>query len=236
MTAQQQHQPHQTHHRPRVAVVGQLRMYVEAVSRPLAKATRVRTVSFEASPSTPMARDAVLRVKAEVVVLVVTAADTLDRHGLVAALAERGERVVVTGQVGEADARAELLAAGATAVCGGGVADLLRALRRAARPALVPCRIEDAARWTATVPAQSRERRIWRNLGSLSPAEARILGRLMAGRTVADIAQDHVVSVETVRSQISAVLAKMETPSQLAAVASAHSVGWRAPGVDLTAA
>lgn len=48
----------------------------------------------------------------------------------------------------------------------------------------------------------------------------------MHGSSVAEIAQAHVVSVETVRSQIRALLAKLEAGSQLAAVALAWRVGW----------
>lgn len=49
----------------------------------------------------------------------------------------------------------------------------------------------------------------------------------MAGRTVREIAIDGVVSEATVRTQVKAILAKLEVTSQLAAVGLAHRVGWR---------
>jgi len=61
----------------------------------------------------------------------------------------------------------------------------------------------------------------------LTPREAQVLGRLMEGLTVHDIAAASVVSEATVRTQVKAILAKLEVTSQIAAVGLAHHVGWR---------
>ncbi len=63
---------------------------------------------------------------------------------------------------------------------------------------------------------------------TLSPREELMLAGLMAGHGVADLAEHHVVSVETVRSQIKSVLRKLGVSSQLQAVARAHAAGWTA--------
>lgn len=68
------------------------------------------------------------------------------------------------------------------------------------------------------------------HLARLSDREQAVLAHLMQGHHVSDIAQAWVVSESTVRSQVRAVLAKLEVSSQLAAVALAHQVGWRPPG------
>jgi len=68
----------------------------------------------------------------------------------------------------------------------------------------------------------------------LTPREAQVLGRLMEGMTVHDIAAASVVSEATVRTQVKAILAKLEVTSQIAAVGLAHHVGWHpaAPAED----
>lgn len=65
-------------------------------------------------------------------------------------------------------------------------------------------------------------------LQTLTPREQQILGRLMLGRSVREIAERSMVSEATVRTQVKSILATLQTSSQLAAVGLAHSVGWRA--------
>ena len=63
----------------------------------------------------------------------------------------------------------------------------------------------------------------------LTPREAQVLGHLMEGKTVHDIAVASVVSEATVRTQVKAILAKLEVTSQIAAVGLAHHLGWKKP-------
>jgi two-component system nitrate/nitrite response regulator NarL len=51
----------------------------------------------------------------------------------------------------------------------------------------------------------------------------------MAGRTVQEIAAEAVVSVATVRTQVRAVLRKLDVPSQVAAIGRARAAGWIPP-------
>ena len=62
----------------------------------------------------------------------------------------------------------------------------------------------------------------------LTPREQDVLGALMDGKSAEKIADESFVSVATVRSQIRAVLLKLDVNSQLAAVALARQVGWTA--------
>jgi DNA-binding NarL/FixJ family response regulator len=64
---------------------------------------------------------------------------------------------------------------------------------------------------------------------ALTPREAAVLTRLMAGESAEGIAAASFVAVATVRTQIRAVLAKLDVNSQLAAVAAAHRAVWSAP-------
>jgi two-component system, NarL family, nitrate/nitrite response regulator NarL len=75
---------------------------------------------------------------------------------------------------------------------------------------------------------QQQERgQLHQRLLLLTPREQEVLGHLMLGHTVRDIATMGVVSEATVRTQVKSILAKLEVSSQLAAVGLAHHVGWR---------
>jgi two-component system, NarL family, nitrate/nitrite response regulator NarL len=77
---------------------------------------------------------------------------------------------------------------------------------------------------------QGRERAaLQRRLALLTAREKAVLGELMQGHTVRDIATSSVVSEATVRTQVKSILAKLEVSSQLAAVGLANSAGWRPP-------
>lgn len=70
---------------------------------------------------------------------------------------------------------------------------------------------------------------LFNRLEMLTAREAQVLGHLMRGQTVHEIAAVGVVSEATVRTQVKSILAKLQVSSQLAAVGLAHHVGWRAP-------
>ncbi len=67
-------------------------------------------------------------------------------------------------------------------------------------------------------------------LDQLSPREREVLGWLMQGKGVREIASADVVSEATVRTQVKSILAKLGVSSQLAAVGLAHRAGWRPNG------
>ncbi len=68
----------------------------------------------------------------------------------------------------------------------------------------------------------------WR-LDTLTTREREILGHLMEGRAVREIARHSYVSEATVRTQVKSILAKLEVSSQLAAVGAAHASHWKPP-------
>ncbi|PVG81730.1 DNA-binding response regulator [Nocardioides gansuensis] len=65
----------------------------------------------------------------------------------------------------------------------------------------------------------------------LTPREKDVLGQLVEGFSVRDIAQRGVVSEATVRTQVKSILAKLQVSSQIAAVGLAHRVGWLHPSI-----
>jgi DNA-binding NarL/FixJ family response regulator len=65
---------------------------------------------------------------------------------------------------------------------------------------------------------------------SLTTRESQVLCALMQGKSADRIAEESVVSVATIRTQIRSILAKLGVNSQLAAVARAREVRWQPPG------
>jgi two-component system, NarL family, nitrate/nitrite response regulator NarL len=61
---------------------------------------------------------------------------------------------------------------------------------------------------------------------NLSNRESEVLWALMMGKSAAEIAEESYVSIATIRSQIKAILRKLEVNSQLAAVALAYQANW----------
>ena len=61
---------------------------------------------------------------------------------------------------------------------------------------------------------------------NLSNRESEVLWALMMGKSAGEIADESYVSIATIRSQIKAILRKLEVNSQLAAVALAYQAGW----------
>ena len=76
---------------------------------------------------------------------------------------------------------------------------------------------------------RSHEQVVRRRLALLTAREREVLGHLMEGRQVREISRARFVSDATVRTQVKAILAKLEVSSQLAAVGLARSVGWQPP-------
>jgi two-component system nitrate/nitrite response regulator NarL len=67
---------------------------------------------------------------------------------------------------------------------------------------------------------------------SLTPRERLVLHDMVNGMSAEEMAEAHVLSLATLRSQIRAVLRKLSVRSQLAAVACATRAGWKLDGID----
>ncbi|HEX3221445.1 MAG TPA: response regulator transcription factor [Nocardioides sp.] len=156
------------------------------------------------------------------------AGDGLD---LIEHLAARSVVVVVTGS-SDPVAVGKALAAGATTVLSKSmpfekiVATLVRlrdglpAMNRQERDRLL-------MRWREKVEL---DREVKARFDLLTTREAQVLGQLMAGRQVSEIARRSFVSESTVRTQVKSVLGKLQVNSQLTAVGLAYRARWRAPG------
>jgi len=70
---------------------------------------------------------------------------------------------------------------------------------------------------------------LWDMFDQLTLRESEVLGLLMQGHAVREVARHSNTAETTVRTQVKSILAKLEVSSQLAAVGLAYQVGWRAP-------
>jgi DNA-binding NarL/FixJ family response regulator len=142
--------------------------------------------------------------------------------------------LVLTGSPGVRSARiAAAIAAGAV----GQVPKLstFDALVGAVRQAIAGTPVMTSAERRTWIDRDRAERAATRRrtelLGRLTTRERFVLEQLAEGRRAAEIAADAVVAVTTVRSQVRAILAKLEVGSQLTAVALLRSeweAGYRA--------
>lgn len=92
-------------------------------------------------------------------------------------------------------------------------------LRGVIRGETVPAAVESAALRAEWQALREQREGIQARVGSLTPREREVLRLLYAGDSVARIATIFDVSPTTVRSQVKAILRKLDVNSQLAAVA-----------------
>ncbi len=141
---------------------------------------------------------------------------------VVSALRESGWKVlIVSGGSPDQPSTAAAIVAGAIgAVPKSSSLDiLLRTVVKAAAGQSVMTEV-DYQKWLAHDRAyRAQERELAQKLGRLSRREREVLDLLVEGHRAAAIAERFVVSMTTVRTQISSILAKLEVNSQLEAVA-----------------
>jgi DNA-binding NarL/FixJ family response regulator len=174
----------------------------------------------------------VLRLRPQLVLLDLDLGALGDGRLLIAPLVEAGAQVVVVTAATDRSRWGECLALGARRVLpkSGSLNEILATIRRIDQglPVLAPGE-RDAlialARQHSRERADARER-----LERLTPREVEVLGRLMLGETVREIAAHFVVSEATVRTQVKSILAKLAVSSQIAAVGLANRAEWQPPG------
>jgi two-component system, NarL family, nitrate/nitrite response regulator NarL len=175
----------------------------------------------------------ILRQHPDVVILDIQLGIGWDGIGLVQPLARSGAKVVIVTGDPDRGRWGEALMLGARGVLPkhGPLSAITSAVRRLADGAAI-ITVEQRRALIETHLAVNDEQRMRRTrLEKLTAGEGEILGHLMLGRTVSDIADQRVVSMTTVRTQVKSILAKLEVSSQLAAVGLAHHSGWLPPDI-----
>lgn len=222
----------------RVAVVDDHALFAEAMVVALANRGYDACVIPVGSASTGCSlASQVLANKPDVVLLDLDLGDGGDSHDLMARFADRSiDVVVVTGnsdpvQIGAA------LSAGAKTVISKSLPleQILDTLMRL-RDGLPAMSKQERDRLVARGREEGEiDREVKARFELLTTREGEVLGQLMAGRQVGEIARRSFVSESTVRTQVKSVLSKLQVNSQLTAVGLAYRAHWRAPGSDGTA-
>lgn len=192
---------------------------------------RVDVPEDGANPATLLT--ALVRLRPRIVLLDLDLGGFGDGVRLISPLAKAGANVVVVTASPDRARWGEALRHGARATLSKSqpLNDILATVRRitAGLPVMAHEQREELLRiWHE----QRREAEgIQERFGQLTLRETQVLGHLMLGHTVHDIAAASVVSEATVRTQVKSILAKLHVSSQLAAVGLAHQIGWRPPAL-----
>lgn len=191
-----------------------------------------RLPAAEAAGSPAALLSAVIKLHPRIVLLDLDLGPLGDGGRLITPIARSGAQVVVVTASADRGRWGECLWYGARKVLtkNGPLNDVLGTVRRLNQGLSVmgPEEREDLLRHWHTGRMQQQELRV--RLERLTTREREVLGHLMQGHTVRDIARMSVVSEATVRTQVKSILAKLEVSSQLAAVGAAHHADWQPPG------
>jgi DNA-binding NarL/FixJ family response regulator len=216
----------------RVAIVEDHHLFAEALDVALTlEGHEVHRVPFVEPVSANHLVSAVLKVRPRVALLDLDLGTSADGARLVEPIVRSGIHVVVvTASIDEAR-WGECLRHGARVVLAktAPLNTILATIRLISEGRPVLGHVERER----IIAVFHRERALLQKLRSrlelLSRREREVLGQLMAGRQVRDIAKQSFVSEATVRTQVKSILAKLEVTSQLAAVGVAHRTRWQPP-------
>lgn len=185
----------------------------------------------ESASSTGALVASLIRLRPRIVLLDLDLGGFGDGARLIAPLAKANVNVVVVTASPDRARWGEALRYGARAVLSKSrpLNDILATVRRI-NQGLPVMSLEEREEMLRFWHEQRSERHdIQSRLAQLTVREAQVLGHLMLGHNVHEIAAGSVVSEATVRTQVKSILAKLGVSSQLSAVGMAHQVGWRAP-------
>jgi DNA-binding NarL/FixJ family response regulator len=174
-------------------------------------------------------RSAALRANPRTVLLDLDLGRFGDGMALIAPLARAGVNVVVVTASTDRGRWGACVRQGARKVLSKGrpLQETLATVRRLSQGEPVM----DSRELESLIDAYRQEREatedVRRRLEKLTPREKQVLGQLIEGRHVRDIARTGVVSEATVRTQVKSILGKLGVSSQLGAVGLAHQVDWQ---------
>ncbi len=181
--------------------------------------------------STAQLLKTVIRQRPQIVLLDLDLGPSSDGVELVQPLSQAGIAVIVVSATVESPRLGECVRLGARAVVAKSAPlnEIVGAIRRVI--AGLPAMTRDERERLLT--SFHQEHRLLRDiraaLATLSRRESEVLGELMAGATVTDIARTSYVSDATVRTQVKAIRSKLGVSSQLGAVGAALRAHWQPP-------
>ncbi len=224
-----------TAHQPvRVALVEDHALFAESLQIALASeghdVRRITLPTHARSASTLL--PAVLRAQARVVLLDLDLGVLGNALSLITPISAAGGSVVVVTANNDHARWGECLRLGAKTVLSKNAPlhDILVTIRRIGNGLSVLDREVHEHLMRAWHAQRHELQQARAHLDLLTQRESQILGHLVEGRQVSEIARTEVVSEATVRTQVKAILSKLEVSSQIAAVGLAHRAGWHEPG------
>ena len=216
-----------------VLIVEDHRLFAEAVDLALTgEGYDVRRIEVPADPGSPGALvAAILKQEPLVVLLDLDLGRFGDGVHLIEPIARAGANVVVVTGSTDIARWGDAVQAGARKVLSKSqpLDDILATVRRIIAGLPVMDREEREELVAESTRMREELHEVRERLEQLTNREGVVLGHLMKGRAVRQIAGLSTVSEATVRTQVKSILAKLEVSSQLAAVGMAHEIGWRAP-------
>ena len=214
----------------RVALVEDHALLAEAMHVSLSlkgfQVVGIRLPSSNAAPGSLLA--AILGANPSVVLLDLDLGSAGDGGRLIQPLTRAGQRVVVLTGSSDPVRWGSCLARGALTVLTKSVPlqVIVEVLERVNQglPVMSRSQREELVQvWLARSTDEDERRK---RLNRLTPREAHVLGELVHGKRVREVALEAYVSEATVRTQVKSILAKLGVTSQLAAVALARDAGW----------
>ena len=220
----------------RVTVVDDHALFAEALVIALrGQSVDARSVIPEVPTTTfPQLGLAIVSSRPNLVLLDLDLGVVGDPMRLLTTLAKAHRSVIVVTGSADRVRRGEALAKGARAVISKSApfSRIVDAVERERNGLPVMSRAERDELIADYHAALESHRELRAKFALMTRREAEVLGQLMAGKQVIEIARARVVSESTVRTQVKAILAKLQVGSQLTAVGLAHEVGWIPPTDD----
>ncbi len=217
----------------RVTVVDDHALFAEALVISLrGQSVDARSVVPEAATTTfPQLGRAIVDSRPHLVLLDLDLGVVGDTMRLLSTLAAGNVPVVVVTGSADGVRRGEALAMGARAVISKSApfSQILDAVERTRSGLPVMSRMERDELLSAYRDATESRRELHAKFSLMTRREAEVLGQLMAGQQVTEIARTRFVSESTIRTQVKSILSKLQVSSQLTAVGLAHRIGWTPP-------
>jgi DNA-binding NarL/FixJ family response regulator len=232
MTTSKTPSPLQTRSRTRILILEDHVLFAESLELALSmEGYDVRRLAVpQSSGAVQGLISTVVRLQPRICLLDLDLGSFGDGRRLIAPLARAGTQVVVVTASHDRGRWGDCLRSGARKVLSKGepLNEILVTVRRVNQglPVLAP---EDREELLQASMERAEQTQLAARLELLTKREQTILGELMLGHNVRDIATSSVVSEATVRTQVKSILAKLGVSSQLAAVGLAHSAGWHPP-------
>ncbi|WP_166136714.1 helix-turn-helix transcriptional regulator [Nocardioides ochotonae] len=220
----------QPRRRTRVVILEDHHLFAESLEVALSiDGYDVRRVGVNDVASAAAAISAVSRLRPRILLLDLDLGPLGDAVRLITPMAKEGINVVVVTASDDHARWGECVANGARRVVSKTrpLNEVLSVVRRLSQGLQVQDPQEREELLKAWRDQRASQQDVRGRLNSLTPRERQVLGHLIAGHQVREIARIGVISEATVRTQVKSILSKLGVSSQLAAVGMANSVGWR---------